>query len=56
MKAEPKSEEYQAFKNLLGNVLSVPKKEIDRRIAEDKRAKIETKVSSPASVVPAKPV
>lgn len=37
MKPKPQSAEYEAFENLLGKVLSVPKAEITRRIEEDKR-------------------
>jgi hypothetical protein len=53
MKAKPQSAEYKAFEALLGNVLSVSKVELNRRIEEDKKAKRETK--SPASRVPAVP-
>ena len=53
MKAKPQSAEYKAFENLLGAVLSVSKKELNRRIEEEKR-----KPKAPASrvsVVPTKP-
>jgi hypothetical protein len=39
MKTKPQSPEYKAFENLLGQVLTVPKAEINRRIEEDKREK-----------------
>jgi hypothetical protein len=53
MKPKPQSEEYKAFENLLGRVLSVSKTELNRRIEEDKKAKREIK--SPASHAPAVP-
>ncbi len=36
---KPQSEEYTAFENLLGNVLSISKMELNRRIEEEKREK-----------------
>jgi hypothetical protein len=39
MKTKPQSEEYKRFETLLGDVLSVPKAEITRRIEEDRRGK-----------------
>jgi hypothetical protein len=42
----PSSSEYKAFENLLGRVLKVPKAEINRRIAEDKREKRSPKAAS----------
>jgi len=53
MMKKPTTPEYKAFENLLGQVLSVSKTELNRRIAEDKRIKREIK--SPASRVPAVP-
>jgi len=53
MKPKPQSEEYKAFENLLGRVLSVSKTELNKRIEEDKKAKREIK--SPASHAPAVP-
>lgn len=49
MKAKPQSDEYRAFENLLGKVLSVSKSEIVRRIEEDKRGKRMPKSISRAS-------
>jgi hypothetical protein len=49
MKSKPKSEEYAKFESLLGQVLSVPKAEITRRIEEDKRGKRTPKSASRAS-------
>jgi len=49
MKDNPPSAEYQAFENLLGQVLSVSKEEINRRIAEERREKRTSKSSSPVS-------
>jgi hypothetical protein len=49
MKSKPQSEEYARFENLLGEVLSVSKAEITRRIEEDKREKRKPKSASPAS-------
>jgi hypothetical protein len=48
MKPKPQSEEYKRFETLLGDVLSVPKAEITRRIAEDKREKRTPKSASRA--------
>lgn len=36
MKTKPQSPEYRAFENLLGQVLTVSKTELNRRIAEEK--------------------
>jgi len=56
MKSKPQSPEYKVFENLLGKVLRVPKAEIDRRIAEDKREKrTAVKSASRVPVSPAKP-
>ena len=55
MKAKPQSEEYKRFEALLGQVLSVPKAEVTRRIEEDKREKRKPKSASRASAAPAKP-
>jgi hypothetical protein len=51
MKPKPQSEEYRRFETLLGEVLSVPKAEITRRIEEDKREKRTPKSASRASDV-----
>jgi hypothetical protein len=51
MKTKPQSEEYAKFESLLGQVLSVPKAEITRRIEEDKREKRTPKSASRASDV-----
>jgi hypothetical protein len=56
MKTKPQTPEYKAFENLLGQVLSVPKAEITRRIEDDKREKQASKSRVyPAPVSPAKP-
>jgi hypothetical protein len=39
MNQKPQSVEYKAFENLLGQVLSVSKAEINRRIVEEKSEK-----------------
>jgi hypothetical protein len=39
MKSKPQSSEYKAFEDLLGQVLSVSKTELNRRIAEEKSEK-----------------
>jgi hypothetical protein len=39
MKAKPQSEEYRAFKALLGSVLSVSKVELNKRIEQEKHEK-----------------
>jgi hypothetical protein len=39
MKSKPKSEEYTAFKNLLGEVLQVSKTELNQRMEEERREK-----------------
>jgi hypothetical protein len=39
MNQKPQSAEYKAFESLLGQVLSVSKAEINRRIAEEKSEK-----------------
>ncbi len=49
MKDKPPSPEYQAFENLLGNVLSVSKQELNRRIAEEREEKRTAKSASPVS-------
>jgi hypothetical protein len=48
VKATPQSEEYRRFETLLGEVISVPKAEITRRIEEDKREKRTPKSASRA--------
>jgi hypothetical protein len=47
MKPKPQSEEYKAFENLLGSVLTVSKAELNERLKEEKREKL--KSSSRAS-------
>jgi hypothetical protein len=37
VKTKPQSEEYTRFENLLGEVLSVSKAEINKRMKEEKR-------------------
>jgi len=44
MKGKPQSEEYTRFENLLGEVLTVSKAELNRRMEEEKR-----KPKAPAS-------
>jgi hypothetical protein len=39
MKPKPQSAEYKAFENLLGQVLTVSKAELNRRIAQEKSEK-----------------
>jgi hypothetical protein len=55
MKTKPQSPEYKAFENLLGQVLTVSKTELNRRIEEDKREKRTSKSASRVSVSPTKP-
>jgi hypothetical protein len=54
MKAKPQSEEYRAFENLLGKVLSVSKTELNQRIAQEKAEKQPTVPASPGAVSPSK--
>ena len=49
VKQKPQSEEYARFENLLGQVLSVSKAEITRRIEEGKREKRKPKSASRVS-------
>jgi hypothetical protein len=37
MTSKPQSQEYKAFENILGKVLTVSKTELDRRMKEQKR-------------------
>jgi hypothetical protein len=46
MKAKPQSEEYKAFENLLGRVLSVSKSDLNRQMEADKREKRKPKASA----------
>ena len=55
MKTKPTSDEYKAFENMLGKVLTVSKTELNRRIAEDKQEKRIPKSASRVPAVPAKP-
>ncbi len=43
MKAKPQSEEYARFENLLGQVLTVSKKELTERLEAEKREKGEVR-------------
>lgn len=54
MNTKPQSAEYKAFENLLGQVLTVSKTELNRRIAEEKGEKQSSKSASRVSVAPAK--
>jgi hypothetical protein len=49
MKAKPQSEEYTRFENLLGEVLTVSKEELNRRMQAEKREKRTPKSASRAS-------
>jgi len=49
MKPKPQSAEYKAFESLLGQVLTVSKAELNRRIEEDKREKRTPKSASRVS-------
>jgi hypothetical protein len=56
MKTKPTSPEYKAFENMLGQVLTVSKAELNRRIEQEKREKRTPKAPvSRASVSPSKP-
>ena len=48
-KAKPQSEEYTLFENLLGEVLTVSKEELNRRMEADKREKRTPKSASRVS-------
>jgi hypothetical protein len=48
---KPQSEEYARFESLLGQVLTVSKAELNKRIEEDKREKRTPKSASRASDV-----
>jgi hypothetical protein len=52
---KPKSAEYKAFENLLGQVLTVSKAELSRRIEQEKSEKRTPRYSSRVSAAPAKP-
>ncbi|MGD0292945.1 MAG: hypothetical protein ABSB30_03750 [Terracidiphilus sp.] len=54
MKPKPQSAEYKAFESLLGQVLTVSKAELNRRIEEDKREKRTPKSASRVSAAQAK--
>jgi hypothetical protein len=55
MNQKPQSAEYKAFENLLGQVLTVSKTELNRRIAEKKAEKRTPRGrDSRVSAVPAK--
>ncbi|MGA2571083.1 MAG: hypothetical protein ABSF23_11245 [Terracidiphilus sp.] len=49
MRPKPQSPEYKAFENLLGEVLTVSKAELNRRIEADKREKRTPKSASRVS-------
>jgi hypothetical protein len=55
MKVKPQSPEYKAFENLLGQVLTVSKVEVNRRIEQDKSEKRSPKSASRVSVSSSKP-
>jgi len=55
MKPKPQSPEYKAFENLLGQVLTVSKVELNRRIEQDKSEKRSPKSASRVFVSRAKP-
>jgi hypothetical protein len=55
MNTKPTSSEYKAFENMLGQVLTVSKAELNRRIEQEKREKRSLKSASRASGVPSKP-
>ncbi len=55
MKPKPQSEEYTRFENLLGEVLTVSKEELNRRMEADKCEKRTSKSASPASDDPSNP-
>jgi hypothetical protein len=57
MKTKPQSEEYRAVEALLGNVLSVSKAELNKRLEQEKREKRKPKArASHVSAAPAKQV
>jgi hypothetical protein len=51
MQKPPVSEEYKAFEQVLGKVLSVSKRDLDERIKEEKREKRPRKSASPVSAL-----
>jgi hypothetical protein len=51
MNPKPQSDEYKAFENLLGKVLSVSKAELQSRLKAEKREK-QTRAASHASGAP----
>jgi hypothetical protein len=53
MKSKPETPEYKAFENLLGQVLTVSKAELNKRIEAEKRKP--KAPSSRASDAPSKP-
>jgi hypothetical protein len=56
MKAKPQSEEYTRFENLLGEVLTISKEELNRRLEAEKREKRTPKApASRASGEPSNP-
>jgi len=55
LKPKPQSAEYKAFENMLGQVLTVSKAEINRRIAQEKSEKRTPKSASRVSAGQAKP-
>lgn len=54
MNQKPQSEEYRAFEALLGDVLSVSKEELNRRIEQENNEKRIPKSASRVSVSRAK--
>lgn len=56
VKPKPQSEEYRRFENLLGEILTVSKAELNRRLEEEKREKRTPKApASRASGEPSNP-
>jgi hypothetical protein len=55
MNQKPQSAEYKAFESLLGQVLTVSKTELNKRIEQEKSEKRTPKSASRVSVSPAKP-
>ncbi len=43
MKPKPQSDEYRAFENMLGKVLTVTKEELNQRLEKEKREKANSK-------------
>jgi hypothetical protein len=54
MKTKPQSDEYRAFENLLGRVLTVSKAELDKRLKKEEHEKHTPKHASRAPAVSSK--